>query len=335
VSVLLDNNNSDQIACESVINAIYNALKLKGLFLLAGHGFTDEFIDASMNASKYIFNLTEEEKMKVKMNNKAMRGYIPFGGESGLRDAVFEPKEGYAYGNDNDNDNNEELNYLNSPNIWPKQQEFNAHAIVLQELLKRKNEIAFILCKVLLRYNGMMDEDNVHSILDGGNEISVMRLFHYLHVNQGQGQGDKDILGSSAHTDWGMMTLILQDGVGGLEYLAREDGQWHNVPCRPGTLVVNGGDFLSLLHPDYHSPIHRVLSPTTQDRFSFVFFFYPNFSTPMKQKSIEKSATITKEEENHEGNKRSFEFNTLLKSNSNAKSFGEFIIEKWAGVATY
>lgn len=88
--------------------------------------------------------------------------------------------------------------------------------------------------------------------------------------------------GSSPHTDWGFLTVILQDSrVGGLQFLYENDSDdnsdgnsehsggsksplWVDVPASGSTtaipLVVNGGDYLSLLSKGrYKSPIHRVL----------------------------------------------------------------------------
>ncbi len=85
-----------------------------------------------------------------------------------------------------------------------------------------------------------------------------------------QAKTEKEILGSSAHTDWGLLTLIMQDEVGGLQYLdesINKDGrtifnaQWRDVPSAAGagSLVVNGGDFLKRVRPDLVSPVHRVV----------------------------------------------------------------------------
>jgi hypothetical protein len=61
-----------------------------------------------------------------------------------------------------------------------------------------------------------------------GHEISVMRVFHYLATDtdgevseRNNKDKGKDVLGSSAHTDWGLLTLIMQDEVGGLQFIDR------------------------------------------------------------------------------------------------------------------
>lgn len=49
-------------------------------------------------------------------------------------------------------------------------------------------------------------------------------------------------LGAGRHADYGFLTVLLQDGIGGLQVLCRN--QWVDVPPVRGALVVNIGDLL-------------------------------------------------------------------------------------------
>lgn len=121
----------------------------------------------------------------------------------------------------------------------------------------------------------------------GGDErSSLMRLFHYLQ------EGDQDDrpssssrsglaeIGSSPHTDWGCLTLIAQDGVGGLEAWIEERSAWVAVrplPPERNALLVNCGDWLSLQSNGMLvSPLHRVRAARDRARQSCVFFYYPD-----------------------------------------------------------
>lgn len=91
--------------------------------------------------------------------------------------------------------------------------------------------------------------------------------------------------GASAHTDFGAITLLLQDTNPGLEVLDPVSHEW--VPIPPGDsqggYVVNIGDMLSAWTGGaYRSSVHRVLNKTpSKDRFSVVFFFDGNLDTEL------------------------------------------------------
>ena len=82
--------------------------------------------------------------------------------------------------------------------------------------------------------------------------------------------------GVGAHKDYGFLTLLLQDRVGGLQ-VQREDGLFHDVPPIPGAFVVNLGELLEVATDGYLvATNHRVVSPAgATERFSVPFFYNP------------------------------------------------------------
>jgi isopenicillin N synthase-like dioxygenase len=83
-----------------------------------------------------------------------------------------------------------------------------------------------------------------------------------------------------AHTDYGILTIVMADAIPGLQVIAR-DGQWHDVlPIEEG-FVVNTGDALALWTNDaWASTIHRVVPsqvPGGNRRRSFAFFQDGNY----------------------------------------------------------
>jgi isopenicillin N synthase-like dioxygenase len=83
------------------------------------------------------------------------------------------------------------------------------------------------------------------------------------------------------HTDWGSLTILLQDDAGGLQ-VRTTDGRWVDVPCVVDGLVVNVGDLMANWTNDrWVSTMHRVVNPSAQaassERLSIAFFHQPNY----------------------------------------------------------
>lgn len=81
--------------------------------------------------------------------------------------------------------------------------------------------------------------------------------------------------GVGAHKDYGFLTLLLQDSVGGLQVV--RDGAYLDVPPMPGAFVVNLGELLEIATEGYLTATdHRVVSPQgAVERYSVPFFYNP------------------------------------------------------------
>ncbi|KAL3725789.1 hypothetical protein ACJRO7_030768 [Eucalyptus globulus] len=83
-------------------------------------------------------------------------------------------------------------------------------------------------------------------------------------------------VGLTSHADPGVITVLLQDQVGGLQ--VKHDDEWVDVTPVPGALVVNIGDILQIMSNDeYKSVDHRVLAnPSQEPRVSIAVFCNPS-----------------------------------------------------------
>jgi len=107
----------------------------------------------------------------------------------------------------------------------------------------------------------------------------LMRLMHYPPQDQASDEGS---IGATAHTDFGLATVLYQDPSGGLE-LQLPDGNWISAPFIADTLVVNLGQLMCRWTNDvYRAALHRVVNRRSQDRFSIPFFFNPDHHAPVE-----------------------------------------------------
>lgn len=87
-------------------------------------------------------------------------------------------------------------------------------------------------------------------------------------------------MGTTRHSDPSFLTVLLQDDVGGLQALLKDEGggsSWVDVPPVPAALVVNIGDFLQLVTNDrFKSVEHRVRAMAASPRVSVACFFRTN-----------------------------------------------------------
>ncbi|EGD75478.1 2OG-Fe(II) oxygenase [Salpingoeca rosetta] len=264
---------------EAVAAEVDAALARDGLLLLENVVPREE-AQAFLAAAEAFFAQPRRAKDEVGLTSKDgfMRGYLSYGAESGQPDRIFEPKEGFSYGYEWPEDRPAN-NALQGPNRWPDAsvysdaQGFRAR---MGGVFDTMTAVAARLVEVIGIALGR-DPEDMREVCKDGDTISLLRVFHYHPASAKH----KACLGSSPHTDWGFLTTILQDDVGGLQFQSSDDGAWHDVPCVPGSLVINGGDFLQIISRGrYKSPVHRVLCPEAT-RTSFVLFYYPAYDTPM------------------------------------------------------
>jgi isopenicillin N synthase-like dioxygenase len=109
-----------------------------------------------------------------------------------------------------------------------------------------------------------------------GDPTVLFRIFHY------PPSSDPDRWGVGEHTDYGLITLLAQDGHGGLEVRGR-DGGWLEVDPDPSVIVCNLGDMLERLTAGrYRSTPHRVRN-VSGSRLSFPYFFDPSWDATVDE----------------------------------------------------
>jgi isopenicillin N synthase-like dioxygenase len=102
----------------------------------------------------------------------------------------------------------------------------------------------------------------------------LFRIFHYPASDD---PTTDEQWGVGEHTDYGLLTLLAQDHLGGLQ-VRTVDGGWIDVAPAAGVLVCNLGDMLERLTGGrYRSTPHRVRNTSGASRLSFPYFFDPSW----------------------------------------------------------
>jgi isopenicillin N synthase-like dioxygenase len=241
-----------------------------GFFSVADHGIAPELVDAVFAASRAFFALPESEKEALSVTRStSYRGYVRLGEEKLDPALAGDVKECFNAGPDLAADDPDVLagKPFHAVNQWPALPGFRDtlvafHAAALDLVVQMQRAIAVDLG---------IDEHYFDQYFDAA--VGVLRLLHY---PPHPGAFDGSVYGAGAHTDYGNLTLLAQDAIGGLEVRGR-DGTWIAVPPQAGTFVCNIGDCLMRWTNDvYVSNAHRVVNRSGRERFSVAYFGDPN-----------------------------------------------------------
>jgi isopenicillin N synthase-like dioxygenase len=106
---------------------------------------------------------------------------------------------------------------------------------------------------------------------------AILRLLRYPALPD----READVFGSAPHTDYGCLTFVAQDNVGGLQVQSVDD-HWFDVPVIENALVLNTGQMMAAWSRGrIKATPHRVVNPTAMARYSVAFFFNCSLDTPI------------------------------------------------------
>ncbi len=247
-----------------------------GFFYIRNHGINEQLQQDLETLSHQFFQLDLEERMQIKMalGGKAWRGFFPVKGE--LTSGKPDLKEGIYFGSElAETDKRVKAGWpMHGANLFPAQlPDFREIVLTYIEVI---TELGHQLMRGLSLSLGLpADYFNTHFTND---PLTLFRIFHYPSTEKKP--ADANLWGVGEHTDYGVLTILKQDSVGGLQIKSK--GEWLEAPYIPNTFVCNIGDMLERMTSGYYrSTPHRVKNRTTKSRLSFPFFFDPNFEAEM------------------------------------------------------
>jgi isopenicillin N synthase-like dioxygenase len=253
----------------SIAKKIGRAARTIGFFYVTGHGIQTALLSRVFTESARFFALDEAEKAKASITrSRHNRGYVAMRGESLDPTRAPDLKEAFNIGLDlepNDPDVRAGKPFR-GVNLWPDLPGFRETMLTYFEAAWAVGRRLHRAIAVDLGIYADFFEDKLDQ------PMAILRLLHYPPCPRNAPAET----GAGEHTDYGNVTLLLTDSIGGLE-VQRRDGKWVASPPIPGALICNIGDCLMRWTNNvYVSTPHRVVNRAARDRYSVAFFLDPN-----------------------------------------------------------
>ncbi|WP_306140614.1 isopenicillin N synthase family oxygenase [Roseibium sp. MMSF_3412] len=254
----------------AVASEIGHAAREIGFFYVRNHGVEAALIERTFKAAHQLFGEPLDAKMALTRDFfKTNRGYVPMKGENLDPSKPSDLKEAFNIGLDLAPDDPRIVagEPFRAVNQWPDLPGWK------ETLLSYFNEVWALGRRLheAISVDLGVERDFFEDKLDA--PMATLRLLHYPPQPSNAEAGQ---IGAGTHTDYGNITILLPDEVGGLE-VQRRDGVWLKAPTIEGAFVCNIGDCLMRWTNDvYVSTPHRVVNSGSRERYSIAFFLDPN-----------------------------------------------------------
>ncbi|RDB19906.1 hypothetical protein Hypma_012757 [Hypsizygus marmoreus] len=267
---------------------IVTAFKESGFVYLAGHGIPAATIRNTFAKSAEFFTMPSETKNKLAWEDpRSNRGYVTVGRErvtqsadpdeiASLRAKAPDFKESMEIGRDWD---------AEWKNQWPAEKDAPKFKDTMLDFYQTCHDLHVLVMRSIALGLGL--EENFFDTKIN-EQCHNLRLLSYPPIKTSLLKADGQAR-AGAHSDYGTLTLLFQDSVGGLEVKDPRTGDFIPATPIPETIVINVGDLLARWSNDVlRSTLHRVVAPPakqisetegiTPARQSIAFFCNPNFS---------------------------------------------------------
>eukprot|EP00871_Galdieria_phlegrea_P003367 jgi/Galph1/4030/GphlegSOOS_G2692.1 len=265
--------------CEATATTLRDSFEKYGFLLLEQQHISENSIKTAFQVAKQFFALPSELKRSLTRGTVADEnaGYVQVGMES--LDSVQA-------------DRKEALNLTQYP--W-KLTESTAFLSQLEPFYEEAWSLGIRLLEILT--TSFTEErallSRYHSFQSLGvyrqtkkvqvSNASTLRLLHYPALEEHYFQRETVLAG--AHSDYGTITLLFQDTLGGLQIYHASSESWIDVPADNHFVVVNSGDLLERWTGGIiPSTKHRVVATpdmktTCSGRYSIALFIHPDDNT--------------------------------------------------------
>ncbi|SKA32586.1 Isopenicillin N synthase [Enhydrobacter aerosaccus] len=261
--------SSDPVAQKAAAARIGAACDDIGFFYAVNHNVPVEIIDRAVAMADTFFHLPEQERLKVKADSNN-RGYRDVW-DSVHRNGKTNARDSFDLGFPVTEDDPEVKagTPLYAPNNWPELPGFRE---AIETYYGETYKLGMKILEGFALYLGQpVDFFTRHFT----KPVADMVINHYLG-NAGLHISDQ---ASGPHTDHGIVTILWQDSLGGLEVMGK-DGNWMQAAPLRGSFVINIGELMKRwTNGRFKATVHRVVHLRDMPRYSMPLFCNPNFRT--------------------------------------------------------
>jgi isopenicillin N synthase-like dioxygenase len=261
--------STDLDARKAVAARIGGACDDIGFFYAVNHNVSVETIDRAVVIADKFFQLPEQERLKVKADSNN-RGYRDVW-DSLHRNGKNNARDSFDLGFPVTADDPEVKagTPLYAPNNWPDIPGFRE---AIEAYYMETYRLGMKILEGLALYLGQPEDFFTRHFT---KPIADMVINHYLG-NAGLHISDQ---ASGPHTDHGIVTILWQDDLGGLEVMGK-DGNWIQATPLRGSFVINVGELMKRwTNGRFKATVHRVVHLRDMPRYSMPLFCNPNFRT--------------------------------------------------------
>lgn len=271
ISTLRNGQNAQHVAAQ-----LHAASQSLGFIYIKGHGIPASVIQAARTDAYTFFRSPDSVKSQV-LVSRSHRGWLRPGASRMRDDVPVDLKESFIWGHEDSDANGEPDHPLRGPNQWPASAphmqssatEFFVHAHQVAHQLMRGFALG-------------LDLPEDFFLRTCTRPISRASYVYYPPQNAEA----PEQFGVGPHTDFGVLTVLCQDDVGGLQ-VQNINGQWLHAPPIADTLIVNVGDLLARWTDGaYKSTPHRVVNTSGRERLSLVLAFDPDPQTLIDAREV-------------------------------------------------
>jgi len=266
ISALYGNDAAAKKAVAARIGAACDDI---GFFYVVNHNVPVGTIDHAVAMADKFFKQPEAERLKVK-SDKNNRGYREVG-DVVHRNGKPSARDNFDIGFPVTADDPEVKagTPLYAPNVWPDLPGFR------EALEAYYGETYKLGMKILEGFALYLGKEESFFTRHFTKPVADMVINHYwgtagLHISD---------QASGPHTDHGIVTILWQDSLGGLEVMGK-DGNWISVTPLRGSYVINIGELMKRwTNGRFKATVHRVVHLQDKSRYSMPLFCNPNFRT--------------------------------------------------------